>query len=170
MKILKERHISACECAFRLCHLTLKESSRKCIFLNTRKPEQRYNVIKFNESGQSIGYCSNIFNRPDEHPDFNFNTMTLTEFAMRFEVYYKLQTDAQEEDYEIQEHQRTKITFLTLKDGSKVFLRPIPVVIRVQFFNANTQQENFYYSLLLPFRNESELLKGFTTAQDAFSV
>ena len=50
MRILKERQISACEAVFRLAHLNMKESSRKTVFLNTRKPEQRYNALQFNET------------------------------------------------------------------------------------------------------------------------
>ncbi|GIY15745.1 ATP-dependent DNA helicase [Caerostris darwini] len=37
MKILHERQVSAAECAYRLCHIPLRDSSRSCIFLNTRK-------------------------------------------------------------------------------------------------------------------------------------
>ncbi|GIY04089.1 ATP-dependent DNA helicase [Caerostris darwini] len=50
MKILHERQVSAAECAYRLCHIPLRDSSRSCIFLNTRKPEQRYRVLQFDKS------------------------------------------------------------------------------------------------------------------------
>lgn len=92
MRIMKERQISACESAFRLCHLNLRDSSRKCVFLNTRKPEVRYRVLKFDDRGQATGYCNNIFDRfekrPYFHPEFEFNNMSLLEFAMLFEPYY----------------------------------------------------------------------------------
>lgn len=45
MRILKERQVSACECISRLCHLNMRQSSRLCVFLNTRKLEQRYTVL-----------------------------------------------------------------------------------------------------------------------------
>ena len=77
MRILQERQVSACECVFRLCHLHLRESSRKCVFLNTRKPEQRYKVLKFDALGRGIGYCGNIFEcyekRPVEHDDYDLS-------------------------------------------------------------------------------------------------
>ncbi|GBM38274.1 hypothetical protein AVEN_17720-1 [Araneus ventricosus] len=60
MQILKERQVSASECVYRLCHLPLRSSSRKCVFLNSRKPEQRYQVLRF-ENNQAVGLCSNIF-------------------------------------------------------------------------------------------------------------
>lgn len=39
MKILQERQVCACECTFKMCHLHLRSSYRKCIFLDRRKPD-----------------------------------------------------------------------------------------------------------------------------------
>ncbi|GFR21211.1 ATP-dependent DNA helicase [Trichonephila clavata] len=93
MRILKERQVSACECAYRLCHLNFRDSSRKCTFLNTRKPEQWYRVLKFDSNGTATGYCSNIIERyekrPTEHPNYDFDNMCLLEFAMLFEPHYE---------------------------------------------------------------------------------
>ncbi|GIY31475.1 hypothetical protein CEXT_692171 [Caerostris extrusa] len=92
MKILHERQVSAAECAYRLCHIPLRDTSRSCIFLNTRKPEHRYRVLQFDKSGHVTGYYSNIFERyekrPLQHPDYAFADMSLTEFAMLFEPFY----------------------------------------------------------------------------------
>ena len=41
MAMLNQRQVSACECAFRLCHLRFYESSRKKVYLSTHKPEKR---------------------------------------------------------------------------------------------------------------------------------
>ncbi|KAG5683290.1 hypothetical protein PVAND_012578 [Polypedilum vanderplanki] len=53
----------------------LVEAHETTVFLNTRKPEQRYYVLKF-EGNEAVGMCSNIFERyekrPREHPDFDF--------------------------------------------------------------------------------------------------
>ena len=49
--------------------------------------------------------------------------------------------------------------------------RNISAVVRVPYFKASTDPENFYYSLLLqymPFRNENEILENFDSAKDAF--
>ncbi|KAG5685134.1 hypothetical protein PVAND_014328 [Polypedilum vanderplanki] len=72
MRILKEREVSAAECAYRLCHLPLRGSSRSTVFLNTRKPEQRYYVSKF-EGNEAVGMCSNIFERYEKRPLCFFN-------------------------------------------------------------------------------------------------
>lgn len=124
MRILKERQVSACECAFRLCHLNFRNSSRKCTFLNTRKPEQRYRVLKFDSNGLATGYCNNIFeryeNRPTEHLNYDFNNMCLLEFAMLFEPYYvKLNQDSEDcvDIYESENQNKQRLT--TLRDNSK---------------------------------------------------
>ncbi|CAG9762951.1 unnamed protein product [Ceutorhynchus assimilis] len=80
------------EVSERLCYLNMREcdSSRKTVFLNTRKPEQRYEVLKFTEAGQAGSYCANerYEKRPMEHPDYNFNNMLFMELAMLFEPHY----------------------------------------------------------------------------------
>lgn len=80
-----------CECVFRLCHLNLRDSSRKAVFLNTRKPDQRYRLLKFDK--QAEGFCANIFKRyekrPIPHAKYDFANMCLLEFAMLFEAHYK---------------------------------------------------------------------------------
>ncbi|GFY50879.1 ATP-dependent DNA helicase [Trichonephila inaurata madagascariensis] len=68
MRILKEKQVSACECAYRLCHLNFTDSSRKSTFLNTRKPEKRYRVLKFDSNGTATGYCRNIIERYEKRP------------------------------------------------------------------------------------------------------
>ena len=179
MRILKERQVSACECIFRLCHLNLRQSSRNCIFLNTRKPELRFKVLKFDNTGRAIGYCLNIFeryeNRPNEHPNYNFPNMSLTEFAMLFEVYYpknqeEIEVNADYDMCEADEVTRNN-NIVTFNDNSKMKIRNKPAVVRVPYFKASTDQENFYYSLLLqymPYRQEAELLEGFDSAKNSF--
>lgn len=61
-------------CVFRLCHLPLKQSSRKCVFINTRKPEHRYKVLRFINDA-AAGYCKDIIERyvqrpRDPHPSY----------------------------------------------------------------------------------------------------
>ncbi|GFT69101.1 ATP-dependent DNA helicase [Trichonephila clavipes] len=108
MRIMQERQISACEFAFRLCHLNLCDSSRKCIFLNIRKPEVRYRVLKFDDRGQATGYCNNIFvrykKRPNDHLEFDFINMSLLEYAMLFEPYIK-KTNNVSKNESVDDHQ-----------------------------------------------------------------
>lgn len=92
MKILHERQVSACESVYRLCHLSMKQSSRRCVFINTRKPEQRYKVLRFLNDDAS-GFCMNIIDRytkrpNNPYPTYQFDEMSLMEFAMLFEPHY----------------------------------------------------------------------------------
>lgn len=178
MRIMKERQVSACECVYRLCHLNLRDTSRKTVFLNKRKPEQRYKVIKFNEQGQATGYCANIFQRyekrPTEHADYDFNNMSLLEFAMLFEPYYRNVAEHNEDNIDqdaYETEQPTRRCLITLSGNTKVIKGNTAAVIRVPYFVATTDPENYYYSLLLqymPYRHETELLQDFDTARDAF--
>ncbi|KAG5680197.1 hypothetical protein PVAND_009722 [Polypedilum vanderplanki] len=173
MRILKEREVSAAECAYRLCHLPLRGSSRTTLFLNTRKPEQRYYVLKF-QGNQAVGMCSNIFERyekrPREHPDFDFPNMCLLEFAMRFEADYKKNDEVDENVDPIEEEQSGRKRYITLTDNKRMLIRNTPAVIRVPYFLMHSDPENYFYSLLLqykPYYDENELL-GELSAREAF--
>jgi hypothetical protein len=179
MKIMNQRQISACESAYRLYHLPFRDSSRKCIFLNTRKPEQQYRVVKFDKSSKkAIDYCANIFDRyelrPFEHPDYDFVHMCLLEFAMLFEPYYAKQFDDEGNENEnilVFPRKKTKKRLLTLRDNSKMIIRNRPAVVRVPYFVVNNEPENYYYSLLVqykPYRQESQLLEGYDSSLRAF--
>ena len=163
---------------YRLCHIPLRDSSRSCIFLNTRKPEQRYRVLQFDKSGHATGYYSNIFERyekrPLQHPDYDFANMSLTEFAMLFEPFYPKKVSETEESVDhdaYEEHPNTRRQLITLLDKSKMVVRNVPAVVRVPYFIAASDPENFFYSLLIqymPYRSETELLEGFNNSKEAF--
>ncbi|XP_050337629.1 uncharacterized protein LOC126763907 [Bactrocera neohumeralis] len=174
MKILHERQVSAAECAYRLCHIPLRDSSRSCIFLNTRKAEQCYRVLQFDRNGHATGYYSNIFERyqkrPLQSPDYDFANTSHTEFAMLFEPFYPKKVSETDHDaYE--EFRNTRRPLITLLDKSKMVVRKAPAVVRVSYFIATSDPDNFFYSLLLqymPYRLETELLEDFDNAKEAF--
>lgn len=149
MTILQGRHISACECVFRLFHLNLRHSSIKCIFLNTRIHHQRSKVLKFHESRRATAFCANIFElydkRPTQHVEYFFETSSLLEFAMRFELHYNKKQDNYEEVVDIYEtdNLQTKNLFIRRIDGSKMLLRNIPAVVRVLYFKTSDDTESF---------------------------
>lgn len=93
MKILHYRQVSVAEWTYRLYGILLRDSLRGFIFLNTRKPEQRYRILQFDVTGQATGFCSNIFERYVkrllDHSDYDFPNMSLTEFVMLFEPFYQ---------------------------------------------------------------------------------
>jgi PIF1-like helicase len=180
MRIMHERQISASECVFRLCHLQMRNSTRKCVFLNTRKPKQRYRVLKFDDNDKAVGFCGNIFdryvNRPPYHSDFDFENMSLVEFAMQFDAYYRKQGDDGVNDEDVNEGAietttRVPQRRITLQNNMQIVIRKVPACIRVPYFLESNDPESFYYSLLLqylPHRNESELIGEYDSAAEAF--
>ncbi|KAI8431936.1 hypothetical protein MSG28_004473 [Choristoneura fumiferana] len=83
MAILGQRLVSAPEAAYRLCHLPLKMCTKKVIFVNSYRPEQRYRLLRFSESETSI--YNNIFDRYQQRPD-DLEEISLAEFAVRYET------------------------------------------------------------------------------------
>lgn len=134
--------------------------------------------MQFDRSGLATSFYSNIFERyekrPLEHPDYDFANMSLTEFAMLFEAHYaKVVSDTEENvDHDAYEEQpNTRRALITLLIESKMVVRNVPAVVRVPYFIAASDPENFFYSLLLqymPYRSEGELLDGFDNAKVAF--
>jgi hypothetical protein len=181
MKILNERRVSATEAAYRLCHLPLRESSRKTIFVNTRIPEQRYRVLRFNNEDNADGFCDNIFDRyikrPRSNDSYDFDNMCLMKFAMLFEPHYNKRTNDEEsvdQDVDNEDERRgNKRRLITLDDQkrSKMVIRNKPAVVRVPYFTMARDPQNYFYSLLVqyvPFRDEVELLIGFDSPREAF--
>ena len=67
--MLTHHELSAQEAAYRLCHLPLKENSRKVVFLNTTTPEKRTRLLKSRsellelEDDSSDIFAPSIFDR-----------------------------------------------------------------------------------------------------------
>ncbi|GIY05126.1 ATP-dependent DNA helicase [Caerostris darwini] len=99
--------------------------------------------------------------------------MSLTEFAMLFEPFYPKKVSETDEsiDHDAYEEQPDIRRPLMLSDGSKIVVRNVPAVVRIQYFIATSDPENFFYSLLvqyMPSRSETELLEGFDNTKEAF--
>ncbi|XP_050338285.1 uncharacterized protein LOC126764671 [Bactrocera neohumeralis] len=100
--------------------------------------------------------------------------MSLTEFAMLFEPFYPKKVSETEESVDhdaYEEFRNTRRPLITLLDKSKMVVRKVPAVVRVPYFIATSDPDNFFYSLLLqymPYRLETELLEGFDNAKEAF--
>ncbi|GIY15744.1 ATP-dependent DNA helicase [Caerostris darwini] len=100
--------------------------------------------------------------------------MSLTEFAMLFEPFYPKKVSETEESIDhnaYEEQPDIRRPLIMLSDGSKMVVINIPAVVRVPYFIATSDPENFFYSLLvqyMPYRSEIELLEGFDNAKEAF--
>lgn len=94
--ILTHREVSATECAYRLCHLKLRDSSRKCVFVNTCVPSQRYRMLRvvFSENSEPF---KNVFDRYICRPQ-NLDFMSLGEFAVQFETTTRIDMFEEDQD------------------------------------------------------------------------
>lgn len=104
MKILSQREVSCCEAAYRLCHLPMKGSTRKVVFLNTSKPEDRYRMFKIDDGSSENSYYTNVIDRYIRRPDV-MEELSLAEFACLYQPhYYKKNTNVvtNEEDGDIE--------------------------------------------------------------------
>ena len=91
--MLTHRELSAQEAAYRLCHLPLKENSRKVVFLNTARQEKRTRLLKSRsellelEDDSSDIFAPGFFDRYASRPDTpEFESITLGHFAVWYDV------------------------------------------------------------------------------------
>lgn len=140
---------------FRLGHLNSRESSRKGIFLNTRKPEMRYRMIKFNEVGQVEGFTANIFEPYEIRPlgeahGYNFNTINLMTFAMLFEPYHPRKSENREDntDQGVYEEEliRARRKLIAFQNNTKMAVRSRPACVTVPYIIAANDSEDYYYA------------------------
>ena len=170
--MLTHRELSAQEAAYRLCHLPLKENSRKVVFLNTARPEKRTRLLKSRsdllqlEDDSSDIFIPGIFDRYASRPNTaEFEAMTFAHFA----VWYDLDTargDATEPTSGRQPRAQ-------LQNGlGWVRLRRKQACLRIPVQTVESHGDDYYYSLLLlyvPWRKEPvDILQGHGSAMEAF--
>ncbi|KAF6209325.1 hypothetical protein GE061_015072 [Apolygus lucorum] len=169
MVILSQRLVSAAECAFRLCHLPLKMSSVKVVFVNSCKPNERFRLLRFETDDTSV--FNNIFDRYIKRPDY-LEELSLAEFAVRYETMAGSVWSEEDGDHELRNYEDTiPQRFITLRDRTRMRIRNKPAVLRTRYYTLNSDREGFYYSLIVchvPFRDENDLLFEGETAEACF--
>ncbi|KAF6214546.1 hypothetical protein GE061_009289 [Apolygus lucorum] len=169
MVILSQRLVSAAECAFRLCHLPLKMSSVKVVFVNSCKPNERFRLLRFETDDTSV--FNNIFDRYIKRPDY-LEELSLAEFAVRYETMAGSEWSEEDGDHELRNYEDTiPQRFITLRDRTRMRIRHKPAVLRTRYYTLNSDREGFYYSLIVchvPFRDENDLLFEGETAEACF--
>ena len=156
MAMLNQRQVSACECAFRLCNLKFFESSRRKVYLSTYKPEKRYRVVNL----ETNDYCMQMFDRyeyrPWKHDDYDFEKMSLSEFAMQFEPHYNkvkqnYGDDEDSDNFDLDAHGpiKQKANLITLIDAEQSKMRILSknAVLCTPRISIHKDKEAFYYSL-----------------------
>lgn len=146
MAILSQRLASAAECAYRLCHLPLKMSSCKAVFVKSCKPEQRYRILRFEEEETSI--FNNIFDRYVQRPDI-LESLSLVEFAVRYETVSGTAWTKEEGDVELIKNVDTETgRFIRFGDNTRMRVRNEPAVLRTRYYTLKNDKEGYYYNLI----------------------
>ncbi|KAF9822901.1 hypothetical protein SFRURICE_010430 [Spodoptera frugiperda] len=153
--ILGQRLVSALECAYRLCHLPLKMSSRKTVFVNSCKPRERFRLLRVDADETSI--YNNIFDR-----------YVLRPYELEDCMYVNVQWSEDDGDAELMNQDVTPTRYIKLIDNTRMRIRNRAAVLRTRYYTLNSDKEVYYYSLIVchvPFRVESELLLVEETAE-----
>lgn len=133
MAILNHRRVSVSECAYRLCHLKLRDSSRKVVFVNTCRPHERYRILRY-DSDQGQTY-QNIFDRYIQRPTY-LEHLSLAEFAVNYEHTTRPISD--EEDGEVEAYEEpeegaeTRQMTTRLLNGNIMKKRRKPAILRTR--------------------------------------
>ena len=169
--MLTHRELSAQEAAYRLCHLPLKENSRKVVFLNTSRPEKRTRLLKSRsdllqlEDDSSDIFIPGIFDRYASRPNTaEFEAMTFAHFA----VWYDLDSTCATEPSSGRQPRAQ------LQNGlGWVRLRRKQACLRIPVQTVESHGDDYYYNslllLYLPWRREPvDILQGHGSAMEAF--
>ena len=93
--MLSHRQLSGQEAAYRLCHLPLKDSSRKVIFVNTAPPEKRTRILKNRSKLLELDdmdtnlFQPGLFDRYATRPQEDEFEMTWAHFSVWYDSVYR---------------------------------------------------------------------------------
>lgn len=165
--VLKHRRMTAQEAAYRLSNLKLIQSTRTVVYINSRPLDKRFKLLKPQQELRDLGPdCQDVFQlniidyyyaRPVHMED-----ISLYFFAS---WYIKCPRPADTQSVSTRRHERIFIS------GPDIWMRKRgrAAVIRYPTFSVTT--DDYYYSLLmllLPHRDESNIMGDYGSARDAF--
>jgi hypothetical protein len=171
--IMNKREVGAPEAAFRLCHLSLRKSSRGTVFIPTWKPEKRIRIV-FKESlgEENVKFGMNIIERYSFRPsDLRF--LSLFEFAAHYRPIAKDDDDDFDEGMIVDEEVEEPIIRLKDQNGrckGRMTKRKIPAIVKYPNLDPIENKAEYYYSLILlylPFCEEN-FMEGYQSESEAF--
>lgn len=161
--VFKHRRISSQEAAFRLGDLNLLHTSRSFTSINTRLPEKRFRLLKSTkEIGSLDKNSTDIFH--SNMLDYYHNRPSIIENMSYFRfssLYIKAEP--------LKCHRSSNERIYISKYDIYMKAKKVPTIVR--YTNLPLNSDEHFYSLLLlllPHRNEQELVEGFSNAKDAF--
>jgi hypothetical protein len=189
--ILSKRELCAQEAVYKILGIPLRSASRSFQELNTRPAERRVRILRrgfhYLPDDSTDIFQGNVVTRyaerpTNDYPDgwdeshsakFNvprpcgridWENMTLAQFA----AFWQAEPSTKKRD-RVSIHPWNGP--FVLQDGRTYVKRCRRKCLQLPYFNPQNRDEDYYYSMLMlhiPWRNESEIMKGFQSPMEAF--
>ena len=151
---LSHRELSAQEAAYRLCHLPLKESIRKVVFVNTVRPEKRTRLVKSRAELFELGdentaiFQTGLFDRYAARPkEDDFEEMTLTHFSVWYDTIPR--EDSWKRDDYTGPGRRSQPRYKLQDNMGWIKLRTKQACLCTPVMMPSSHGDDYYYSLML---------------------
>ena len=167
--MLSHRELSAQEAAYRLCNLPLKDSTRKVVFVNTVRPENRTRLLKSRSELFELGdhdtaiFQPGLFDRYAARPKGDdFEEMTLAYFSVWYDTIPR--EDSRKKDDYTGPGRRLQPRYKLQDNMGCIKLRTKQACLRTPVMTPSSHGDDYYYSLMLlyiPWRQEkADLLQN----------
>ena len=160
--------LSVQEAAFRMSNLHMVEQSRQTVYLNVHMPLKRYRMLKSKKELESMDDESTDIFKSNIIDYYRSRLVHLEGTSLYyFAVWYEKCTPPKSKS---QQNKGTNNHFIHIENFDVWFSRRNKADV-VRFPRFVVHSPDYYYSfiiLLLPHRDESELLSGYESAQEAF--
>ena len=163
LTVLRNRRMSSQEAAYSLSNLKLIHTSRRFVYLNTRRPSQRFKILKSRKELDDLSDNStDVFER-NIHDYYQQRPRNMDNVSLyRFASWYEKTSLGQP---------KRKCLERIYIDKYNLWMKKVknPFVIRSPTFPSYS--DDYYYSLmvlLLPHRSDDEIIFPFPSAKDAF--
>lgn len=114
-------------------------SSRKTVFVNSCKLQERFRILRLEGDENSV--YNNIFDRYAERPE-RLEHLSLTEFAVRYERVSGAVWNEDDGDAELAVNFDDVLPkFITLRDNTRMRIRSKAAVLRTRYYTLNSDKE-----------------------------
>ena len=160
--LLTSRHVSSQEAAYRLTSLPFKEVSRKVVYIDTSRPDDRLHLLRSQQELQELSddstdiFVSSLVEHYIQRPDMLEN-ISLYDFVTQYD-YRKADASSK---------------MLPLKKSGYIKKRSKSAVVKLPYKTPENNGDEYFYQLILmykPFRDENSLLDPHKTAFEAINA
>jgi hypothetical protein len=165
---LTHRQLSAQEAAYKMCGLPLRGSSNKVVYLDARPKNLRAHVLLPSSVLQALDpdsqdiFMQSVHDRYQNRPYTpDFENMSLLHFVKHYDKCPSSEDGS------------SKTAIPLANNSGFIRLRSSPLIIRSNKTTPDINGDEHYMAQLImnvPWRNEEELLQGYSSAEDAFNA